>query len=92
MFVYKKKPGNVFPAVPAGSNPKKFRIVVSGKDFDANAQLLVNGTPLALDSASTTELVGRFTRDMLAAPGELTVQVKNSTGKLSNTVKLSVVP
>jgi glucose/arabinose dehydrogenase len=92
MFVYKKKRGNVFPAIPAGSNPKKFHIVVSGTDFDADAQLLVNGTPLALDSASTTELVGKFTRDMLAAPGELTVQVKNSTGKLSNTVKVSVIP
>jgi glucose/arabinose dehydrogenase len=91
-FVYKKKRGNVFPAIPAGSNPKKFHIVVSGTAFDASAQLLVNGTALALDSASTTELVGRFTRDMLAAPGELTVQVKNSTGKLSNPVKVSVVP
>ncbi|MEN3333680.1 MAG: hypothetical protein V7641_3045 [Blastocatellia bacterium] len=92
MFVYKKKRGNVFPAVPAGSNPKKFHLIVSGKDFDAGAQLLVNGTALLIESASTTELVGRFTRDMLAAPGELTIQVKNSTGKLSNTVKVSVVP
>jgi Glucose/sorbosone dehydrogenases len=92
MFVYKKKPGNVFPAVPAGSNPKKFHIVVNGTDFDANAQLLVNGTALVIESASTTQLVGKFTRDMLAAPGELTVQVKNSTGKLSNSVKVSVIP
>jgi uncharacterized protein YfaP (DUF2135 family) len=92
MFVYKKKRGNVFPAVPAGSNPKKFHLVVSGTDFDASAQLLVNGTALLIESASTTEIVGRFTREMLAAPGELTVQVKNSTGKLSNTVKVSVVP
>jgi glucose/arabinose dehydrogenase len=92
MFVYKKKRGNVFTAIPAGSNPKKFHIVVSGTDFDAGAELLVNGTPLALESASATELAGKFTRAMLATPGELTVQVKNSTGKLSNTVKVSVAP
>jgi len=91
MFVYKKKRGNVFPTIPVGSNPKKFHLVTDGTDFDTNAQLLVNGTPLTLESASTTELVGRFTREMLAAPGELTIQVKNSTGKLSNTVKVSVV-
>lgn len=92
MVVYKKKPSNVWATIPAGSNPKKIRILVTGMDFDSGAQLLVNGTALALDSASTTELVGRFTHDMLAAPAELMVQVKNSTGKLSNTVKVSVVP
>jgi glucose/arabinose dehydrogenase len=92
MFVYKKKRGNVFPAIPAGSNPKKFHLVVVGTDFDANAQLLVNGTPLTVESASATELVGKFTREMLSAPGELTVQVKNSTGRLSNTVKVNVIP
>ncbi|MFL6277330.1 MAG: PQQ-dependent sugar dehydrogenase [Blastocatellia bacterium] len=90
--VYKKKPSNVLETIPAGSNPKKIRILVTGMDFDSGAQLLVNGMALALDSASTTELLGRFTRDMLAAPAELMVQVKNSTGKLSNTVKVSVVP
>jgi glucose/arabinose dehydrogenase len=92
VVVYKKKPGNVLAAIPAGSNPKKLRIIVSGTNFDSGAQLLVNGTALALDSATTTELLGRFTRDMLAAPGELNVQVKNATGKLSNVVKVSVVP
>jgi glucose/arabinose dehydrogenase len=92
MIVYKKKPANVLSTVPAGSNPKKIRIQVTGTDFDAGAQLLVNGTALDLDSASTTELVGRFTRDMLATPGELTVQVKNATGKLSNTAKVTVTP
>ncbi len=92
MFVYKKKRANVFDSLPAGSNPKKFFIVVTGTDFDGGAQLLVNGTALTLDSASATELVGKFTREMLATPGELTIQVKNSTGKLSNGVKFNVVP
>lgn len=92
MFVYKKKRANVFPAIPAGSNPKKFHLVVNGTDFDASAELLVNGTPLALENASATELMGKFTRPMLATPGELTVQVKNSTGKLSNTLKVNVIP
>jgi glucose/arabinose dehydrogenase len=91
-FVYKKKRRNVFAAIPAGANPKKFHLVVSGTDFDNGAELLANGTALLIESASTTEIVGRFTRDMLAVQGELTVQVRNSTGKLSNTVKVSVVP
>ncbi|HKP10695.1 MAG TPA: hypothetical protein VJZ91_01245, partial [Blastocatellia bacterium] len=92
MFVYKKKRANVFTTIPVGTNPKKFFLVVSGTDFDSGAQLLVNGTALTLNSASATELVGKFTRDMLAAPGELTIQVRNATGKLSNTVRVSVVP
>ncbi|HJQ24714.1 MAG TPA: PQQ-dependent sugar dehydrogenase [Blastocatellia bacterium] len=92
VVVYKKKPANVQATIPAGSNPKKLRIVVTGTNFDSGAQLLVNGMALALDSATATELLGRFTRDMLAAPGDLNVQVKNATGKLSNVVKVSVVP
>ena len=90
-FVYKKKRANVFQLIPAGSNPKKFRLVVDGTDFDSAAQLLVGGTPLTIESRSTTELVGLFTRDMLAAPAVLSVQVKNSNGKISNAVTVMVV-
>ncbi len=43
-----------------GLNVKKFRMVVSGTDFDAGAQLLVNNISLSLESSSTTELVGQF--------------------------------
>jgi glucose/arabinose dehydrogenase len=92
MFVYKKKRGNVFDTIQAGTGPKKFFLVVTGKDFDSGAQLLINGTAAALDSASTTELVGKFTAAMLATPGDLMIQVRNSTGKLSNTVKYTIVP
>jgi len=91
-FVYKKKRANVFDQLSAGTKAKKYRLVVTGIDFDSGAQLLVNNVPLDLESASNTELVGRMTNSMLAAPGELTIQVRNSTGKVSNTLKYTISP
>jgi glucose/arabinose dehydrogenase len=90
MFVYKKKRSKVVSPVTVGMNAKKLRVVVTGADFDAGAQLFVGGTPVALTESSTTELTGKLTNSMVAAPGELIVQVRNSTGKTSNTVKLVV--
>ena len=92
LFVYKKKRKKVVNPLLAGSAPKKLRLVVSGTDFDSSAQLLINNVSLTLDSATSTEIVGRFTQEMLAAPGELSVQVRNSTGKISNTLKIIVSP
>ncbi|HEY3135669.1 MAG TPA: PQQ-dependent sugar dehydrogenase [Blastocatellia bacterium] len=92
MFVYKKKRANVIDQLMAGMNAKKFRLVVTGTDFDSGAQLLVNNTALELDSATATELIGQITNSMVAAPGDLAVQVRNSTGKTSNTLKLTVSP
>jgi hypothetical protein len=51
---------------------------------------MVNGVVLDLLSASQTELSARFTKPMVAAAGELMIQVRNSTGKVSNTVRLVV--
>lgn len=90
MFVYKKKRARIVDQVFVGIRAKKFRLVVSGTDFDAGAELLVNNTPLLLESSSTTELVGRLVNSLVQAPGELNVQVRNSTGRTSNTLKLSV--
>jgi glucose/arabinose dehydrogenase len=92
MFVYKKKRANVFDQVFAGTAGKKLRLVVSGTDFDSGAQLLVNGAALVLESSSATELVGQMTNGLVAAPGTLTVQVRNTTGRTSNSLTLTVVP
>ncbi len=92
MFVYKKKRKKVVNPLQVGATVKKLRLVVSGTDFDSGAQLLVNGVALQLDSSTATELVGRVTNQMVAAAGELSVQVKNSTAKVSNTLKLVVRP
>ena len=92
MFVYKKKRANVINQIFAGMAGKKLRLVVGGTDFDSGAQLLVNGAPLALESSSTTELVGQMTNGLVAAPGTLTVQVRNSTGKTSTALTLTVIP
>jgi glucose/arabinose dehydrogenase len=90
-FVFKKKRTKVINPVTAVSNAKKFRLVVTGLDFDTGAQLFVNGVSLDLDSATATELVGRFPKTMLSSPGELNVQVRNSTGKTSAVVKIVVI-
>ncbi|HZM86043.1 MAG TPA: PQQ-dependent sugar dehydrogenase [Blastocatellia bacterium] len=91
MFVYKKKRSKVRDQLFVGENLKKFRLVVSGTDFDG-AELLVNNTPLAIESSSATELVGRLVNSFVQTPGELTVQVRNSNGKTSNTLRLTVSP
>jgi hypothetical protein len=91
LFVFKKKRSKVVEQVTVGAKAKKLRLVVAGTDFETGAQLLINGEAVQLDSSSSTELVGRFTKAMLAAPGELMIQVRNATGKTSNIVKLTVV-
>lgn len=92
LFVYKKKRKKVVNPLRVGATVKKLRLVVSGTDFDSGAQLLVNDVALQLDSSTATELVGRVTNQMVAAAGELNVQVKNSTGRVSNPLKLVVSP
>lgn len=92
MFVYKKKRANVWDQIFAGAPGKKLRLVVAGTDFDSGAELLVNGAALMLESSSTTELVGKMTNALVAAPGTLTVQVRNSTGKTSGALTLTVIP
>jgi glucose/arabinose dehydrogenase len=93
MFVYKKNNRNkVVNPIFAGIKGKKFKLVVDGADFDSGAELLVNGVALVLESSSSTELVGQLTNALTATPATLTVQVRNSTGKTSNTRTLAVVP
>lgn len=92
MFVYKKNRNKVIDPIFVGINGKKLRLVVAGKDFDSSAELLVNNVPLVLETSSSTELVGQMTKALVAAPGTLTVQVRNSTGKTSNTLTLTVAP
>lgn len=92
MFVYKKQRGKVINQIFAGMAGKKLRLVVAGTDFDSAAQLLVNNIPLALESSSTTEMVGQLTNALVATPGTLTVQVRNSTGKTSSALTLTVIP
>ena len=92
MFVYKKTRNKVIDPVFAGIKGKKLRLVIGGTDFDSGAQLLVNGAALELESSSSSELIGVMTNALTAAPGTLTIQVRNSTGKTSNTIALTVTP
>jgi hypothetical protein len=84
------KKGRVVPGARVGMPAKKMRLIARGRDFDAGAQLLVNGVALELESSTANELVGRVTLTMVAAPGVLTVQVRNSSGRVSNSLSLTV--
>ena len=86
-----KKSGKVVNQLAVGMKAKKLLLIADGTGFDSGAELLVNGTQLSLISASGTELIGGFTNDLLAAPGTLTIQVKDSNGTVSNTMTLTVV-
>lgn len=88
----RKKTGKVIPQATVGLNAKKFRLVASGSEFDSGAALLVDGSALELISATSTELVGRFTSEMVAAAGSRTVRIRNSTGRLSNPLTLTIAP
>lgn len=90
-FVYFKNPGRVVNPVVVAAKGKKYGLVIRGANFDAGAQLLVNGAALDLISASTTELVARLTNGLLAQPGVWTIQVRNSDNKISNTVTITVL-
>jgi hypothetical protein len=92
MFIYKKKRAKVRDSLFVGQNAKKFRVVVGGSDFDAGAELLVNNISLSLESSSATELVGQLVDALVQTPGELSVQVRNSTGKTSTTFRIVVNP
>ncbi|HXG68517.1 MAG TPA: PQQ-dependent sugar dehydrogenase [Blastocatellia bacterium] len=92
LFVYKNRITKVIDPVTAGRKTKKLRLVVRGTNFDSGAQLLLDGVALTLDSASATELIGRFATARLGGPGEMMVQVRNSNGRVSNTLKLTIAP
>jgi glucose/arabinose dehydrogenase len=88
--VYKKKRSRVVDPVTAGSKAKKLRLLVTGSDFASGAELLVNGVAVEIRESSATEIVGRLTNSMIAAPGELVIQVRNPDARLSNSVRLTV--
>jgi glucose/arabinose dehydrogenase len=91
LFVYKKKRDRVVSPVLAGSNAKKFRIVVAGTNIDAGAELFVGGQSLEVISLTATEIVGRLKNSVIASPGLVPVQVRNPNGRMSNTINLVVV-
>lgn len=90
-FVYKKKRNKPVSPVKAGIKGKKFRLVVTGTGFDTGAELFVGDELLQIESRSSTEMVARLTNALTASPGQLTVQVRNPDGKLSNTLTLAIV-
>ena len=71
---------------------KKLRLVVMGSDFDSNAEVLVNGAPIQVESRSSTQIICRLTNQMIAAPADLSVQVRNPNNRVSNINHLIISP
>lgn len=89
-FVYFKNRARVVNPVIVAPKGKKYGLVVTGTNFGAGAQLLVNGAPLEIISSSSTELEGKFTNSSLRQPGALSIQVRNTDNKVSNTVTITI--
>jgi Kelch motif len=77
--------------IVARTKANKLLLTVAGVDFDSGAQLLVNGEALELTYAEHTFIDARLTNSMVRRPGELSIQVRNSSGKISNAVTVLVV-
>jgi hypothetical protein len=72
---------------------KAFTLRVSGRGFPDVAQIFVNGRPLATTHASASVLSVTVEKPLIAAPGQLQVEVKNAAGELySNTLMVNVQP
>jgi hypothetical protein len=87
----RKLSGKVVNQIIAGMKGKKLQLVADGSGFDSGAQLLVNGSQLTLINSNTTEIIGALTNAIVASPGTLAIQIMNSSGKVSNTISLTVV-
>ncbi|HEV8484456.1 MAG TPA: kelch repeat-containing protein [Blastocatellia bacterium] len=85
------KYGLPMPVLVAGTKAKKLSLVVYGVDFDSGAELLVNGEALQALSGSGRAVSGRLTNSLVRRPTELSIQVRNSNGRISNTVTVLVV-
>ena len=68
------------------------KVLVTGwAGYDSGAELLVNGEALELVFGNGRAVDGRLTNSMVRSPGELSIQVRNSNGRISNTVTVLVV-
>jgi hypothetical protein len=75
--IYSLDPSSVF------AKTKDFTLRVSGQGFPEDAQIFVRGTtPLKTSRASARELNATVEKRLIAAPGQLQVEVKNATGEL----------
>jgi hypothetical protein len=70
---------------------KEFTLRVLGVDLPEDAQIFVNGRALKTTRVSGSELSASVEKRMIATPGQLQVEVKNSTGTLySNALAIMI--
>jgi len=70
---------------------KDFTLQVFGMDFPEDVQIFVNGRALKTTRAGRSELTATVEKQLIAVPGQLRVEVKNSTGALySNPLNVAI--
>jgi hypothetical protein len=70
---------------------KDFALHVFGMDLPEDARIYVSGRPVKTTRVSATEVTATVGKQFIAAPGQLQVEVKNSTGELySNPLMITV--
>lgn len=82
--------GNPIDFLFADAKWKKFQLDLTGGNFTAASQVLINGV-IADNTAfiDSIQLTTGFTTGRIPGPGTVTVQVRNADGQLSNVVSLS---
>jgi glucose/arabinose dehydrogenase len=92
-FVRRRSTGERLDPIVIKKKGKKYEVVVRGRNFSANAVIVVNGADLKTDAGAISgeELVGRLRNDLLNEPRALVVEVVNSNNARSNQITLQVV-
>ncbi|HWX41388.1 MAG TPA: hypothetical protein VN345_09590 [Blastocatellia bacterium] len=82
--------GQPVDSLTVGTKVKRYTVSIIGVGFDAFAKLLVNGMKIPVLSSSNNQITARF-KGLVLTPGELSLQVMNSDGEISNSVMIDVV-
>lgn len=69
-----------------GTTTKAVELIVNGSGFEATSQVLINGIPAETEFVSAAELRANLPAGRVGSIGSSTVQVRNSSGSISNAV------
>ena len=83
--------GHPVDQLAAGSNPERYRIIITGTAFDQSSEVLLSGKRTRAVFVSATQLTARLRPKLLKAPGDFFLQVENPDGQVSNSVILDVI-
>jgi hypothetical protein len=82
--------GQPVDGLTVGTKVKRYTVEITGVGFDASARVLVNGMKIPVLSSSPNQITARF-KGLVLVPGELSLQVMNPDGEISNAMMIEVV-